>query len=715
MDPSGRWRQVESLYHAARTRSPEARAVFLAEACAGDERLRREVESLLAQSVSADGVLDGHALAFAAQMMNQPGANSLVGRRLDIYQVLAPLGAGGMGEVYRARDTRLHRDVALKVLPREFTTDSDRLARFEREGVCSPRSTIRILPAIYGVQDIEPSIGAGESGPAQALVLELVEGETLAERIPRRAGGLGSAGLPLDDTLGIARQITEALDAAHEKGIVHRDLKPANIKITPEGVVKVLDFGLAKLAAEMKPGDVAPVNAPTITLAGTREGHVVGTPAYMSPEQARGQAVDKRTDVWAFGCVLYEMLTGRAAFARETMTDTLAAVLEHEPDWSAVPSALHPRLRLLLQRCLEKNVRNRYQGIGDARVDIEQIIADPRGDILSKGSGRPAVAFRLWPWLAVAAALGALVAVSVAWALRPSPRGTTGRLTHVLPDDRGFTNGRHPVLAVAPDGSAIVYVASNQLFVRPLDEFEARPIRGTQGQVSTPFVSPDGRSVGYWDAGDEGLKKIDVGGGTPIVLDHAPLVRGASWSRDGNILYAKPDGIWSVSADGGGQPHLVIPVERGSVHGPQMLPDGRSVLFTLLVNQTGQSWEGAEVVVRDLVNGEQQVLFKGEDARYIPTGHVIYALDTTLFAAPFDAAARRSSDGACRSSRGCVARSLSRATRRRRTTASPTMEPWSMSTAQPRGFQSSCATSSWSITRAWPRRLLTSDGTIGVR
>ena len=543
------------------------------------------MESLLAQNVSADGVLDGHALAIAAQMMNEPNANSLVGRRLDICQVLAPLGAGGMGEVYRPSHTRLHRDVALKVLPREFSTDSDRLARFEREARVLAALNHPHIAAIYGVQDIEPAIGAGKSGRTQALVLELVEGETLAERIRRRAGGLGTAGLPLDDTLGIARRIAEALDAAHDKGIVHRDLKPSNIKITPEGVVKVLDFGLAKLAAGMEPGDRAPVNAPTITLAGTREGHVVGTPAYMSPEQARGQTVDKRTDVWAFGCVLYEMLTGRAAFARETMTDTLAAVLEHEPDWNAVPGALHPRLRLLLQRCLEKNVRNRYQGIGDARVDIEQVIADPRGDVLSQDRGRPAVASRrLWPWLAVTAALGALVAGGVAWTLRPLPRGMTGRLTHVLPDDHVFTPSRHPLLAVAPDGSAIGYVASNQLFVRPLDEFKARPIRGAEGQVSTPFFSPDGRSVGYWDAGDEWLKRIDVGGGTPIRLDHAPLVRGASWSRDGNILYAKPDGIWSVSAERG-QPHLLIPVEQGSVHGPQMLPDGRSVLFTLLVNQ----------------------------------------------------------------------------------------------------------------------------------
>jgi hypothetical protein len=240
--------------------------------------------------------------------------------------------------------------------------------------------------------------------------------------------------------------------------------------------------------------------------------------------------------------------------------------------------------------------------------------------------------------------LTAVVVAGSAWMLQPSAPKLEGRLTHTLPEDQSFTSGRHPVVAVAPGGSSIVYVANDRLFLRPIDELESRPIRGTEGLVSTPFFSPDGRSVGYWDSGDEGLKRIDIGGGTPIVLDRATIVRGASWAPDGTILYAKRDGIWAVQADGG-QPRLVIPIQQGWVHGPQMLPDGHSVLFTRLLTQSGNSWEGAEIVVRDLESGQQKVLLTGEDGRYVPTGHLVYALDTTLFAVPFDAAAGRVTGG----------------------------------------------------------------------
>ena len=371
MYSASRWRQVEALYHAARERAPEARAAFLADACAQDEDLRREVESLLVQPVSVDGVLDGPALAVAPPLVSDPDGTSLVGRRLGIYQVLAPLGAGGMGEVYRARDTRLGRDVALKVLPREVSDDADRVARLEREARLLAALNHPHIATIYGVEDFAPAGDAGQ-GAVRALVLELVEGDTLAERI-RRPGPGRTTGLSIADTLAIARQIADALDAAHEKGIVHRDLKPANVKITPEGVVKVLDFGLAKLAPAIDPDHAAVADSPTMMVAGTREGLIVGTAAYMSPEQARGQAVDKRTDIWAFGCVLYEMVTGRGAFARDTLTDTLAAVVEREPDWSALPSEMPQGARHLLERCLCKHARHRLRDIGEARIQLEEI------------------------------------------------------------------------------------------------------------------------------------------------------------------------------------------------------------------------------------------------------------------------------------------------------------------------------------------------------
>jgi len=344
-----RWESVERLYHAALAQPAERRAAYLADACGTDEELRREVEALLAQNVSAGAVLTGGAVGAAAGLISDAGRSVLTCRRIGAYQILAPLGAGGMGEVYRARDTRLGRDVAIKILPRAFTSDADRLARFEREARVLASLNHPHIAAIYGIEDAPTDDGAS----IRTLVLELVDGETLAERIARSE----SKGLRITEALDIARQIIEALDAAHEKGIVHRDLKPANIKITPQGAVKVLDFGLAKLDASSGNSAVGVTRAPTITVNETREGLIIGTAAYMSPEQARGQAVDKRTDIWAFGCVLYEMLTGRAPFARPTITDTLAAVVEREPEWDALPLETPGNLRDLLHRSLQKDVK----------------------------------------------------------------------------------------------------------------------------------------------------------------------------------------------------------------------------------------------------------------------------------------------------------------------------------------------------------------------
>ncbi len=336
-----RWRQVEEIFHAALSRAESDREAFLVHMCAGDLALRREVESLLAQQASEAGFLDDPAVAAATHMVSDAGASLVIGRRLGAYQVRERIGVSGMGEVYRARDTRLGRDVAIKILPRLFTSDPDRLARFEREARVLASLNHPHIGAIYGLEDADGM---------RALVLELVDGETLADRIAHGP-------IPVTDALTIARQIAEALDAAHEKGIIHRDLKPANIKMTPEGVVKVLDFGLARIVSASD-GSTSDSRRPTITIEGTREGLVMGTAAYMSPEQARGKTVESaptsgRSAVW-----LYEMLTGRIPFAGQTVSDTIAAILEREPDWAALPADVSPTFRRLMMRCLHKGLKH---------------------------------------------------------------------------------------------------------------------------------------------------------------------------------------------------------------------------------------------------------------------------------------------------------------------------------------------------------------------
>jgi eukaryotic-like serine/threonine-protein kinase len=343
-----RWRLIEELFDAARSLPPGVRAEFLAQRCGRDASLLSEVESLLGQPdvTWSPGVAPTPAGAMA------PASLRLVGHQIGSYRIGPLIGAGGMGEIYRARDARLGRDVAVKILPREWMADPDRLARLEREARVLASLNHPNIATIHGIE---------EADGIRALVLELVEGDTLAERI-------AAAPLALPDALRLATQITDALDAAHEKGIIHRDLKPANIKITPAGVVKVLDFGLAKLGGA---ADARVSQSPTLTVAGTREGVIAGTAAYMSPEQARGLVVDKRTDIWAFGCVFFEMLSGHVAFGRETVSDTLAAVLEREPDWSRLPRTTPVTIQVLLSRCLEKDPRRRIRDIGDVRIELD--------------------------------------------------------------------------------------------------------------------------------------------------------------------------------------------------------------------------------------------------------------------------------------------------------------------------------------------------------
>ncbi|MEO7145578.1 MAG: protein kinase [Bryobacteraceae bacterium] len=465
------------------------------------------------------------------------------------YEILAPIGAGGMGEVYRARDTRLNRVVAIKISKEQFTE------RFEREA-----HAVAALnhPNICTLYDVGPDY----------LVMEYVEGPTLAERIAAGA-------IPLDEALPLARQIAEALEAAHEKGIVHRDLKPANIKLTGEGKVKVLDFGLAKAFESGEP-DADPSNSPTVTLSATRAGVILGTAGYMSPEQARGVAADKRADIWSFGVVLFEMLTGRRAFAGETISDTLAAVLKTDPDWSALPAGTPPPIRRLLRRCLEKDRKKRLHDIADARLEIDEAPEPQAGDRRRHG----------WlPW-----GIAAFFVASTAWlALAPfgsrSPEGSF-QVALLPPEKASFT----PVevntggMALSPDGRALAFVATLEgktlLWVRRLDSLTARPLPGTDGAY-LPFWSPDSRFIGFF-AGNK-LKKIEVAGGPPQDICDAGQGRGGTWNRDGVIVFTAIDRTIRRVRAAGGEPVKLTTLDpayhENAHYWPDFLPDGRHFLY----------------------------------------------------------------------------------------------------------------------------------------
>ena len=515
------------------------------------------------------------------------------GTRLGQYEILAPLGAGGMGEVYRGRDTKLDREVALKILPDAFTNDPERVARFRREAQVLAALNHPHIAAIYGLD---------EANGSQFLVLELVDGESLDARLARGP-------IPVDESLEIARQIAEALEAAHEKGIIHRDLKPANVALTGDGQVKVLDFGLAKLGVTDKAGATGAVrpdgalDSPTITSPTmmTAVGMILGTAAYMSPEQAKGLTADKRSDAWAFGCVLYEMLTGKRAFAAEDVSDTLAAVLRGEADWTALPAHVSPATRLLLQRCLEKDRKKRIADISIARF----LINEPAIVTLDAGVA-PAPSKPLWrraiPFTATAVFAAALVA-GVAWTLRPSSTPLTiSRFTIPLPEGQVFTNdGRH-VLAISPDGTRIVYVANVRLHLRSMSDLEATPIPGTESRqgVLNPVFSPDGGSVAFWVADDRMIKRIAINGGAAVNICPAERPSGIAWDASGILFGQGRDGIKRVAA-AGGEPETLVRVSDGEIaHGPQMLPDGRSVLFTVATGSGRRSvgqGEGRRAVV----------------------------------------------------------------------------------------------------------------------
>jgi serine/threonine protein kinase len=539
----------------------------------------------------------------------------MIGKTLGHYQITSQIGKGGMGEVYQAKDQKLGRDVAIKVLPEEFAKDADRVARFQREAKVLASLNHANIAAIYGLE---------ESEGTNFLVLELVEGETLAERLRRGP-------IPVQESLKLALQIAEALEAAHEKGVIHRDLKPSNIKVTPDGKVKVLDFGLAKAYA----GDREEVNlsnSPTLSDAATQQGVILGTAAYMSPEQARGKAVDKRADIWAFGCVLFEMLTGRPAFSGKDVTDILAAVIRSEPEWNSLPVNLHWRLREVFERCLKKDTQERYHDISDVKVDIQRVLTDPSGvfsqPIMTVGPRRGLR--KTLPWIAAVVILS-FITGAIVWNLRkPEPRHVI-RLDHELPAGQQFSGHNIPALAVSPDGRQFVYSTSKGLYLRSVDELTAKLIAGTEGDTNQPFFSPDGKWIGYLSVADQKLKKIGINGGAPVALCDVTNFAGASWGADNMIVYgALASGIMRISANGG-TPQSLIKPKSGYLVLPQILPDGKSILYTAAASTTQIS-----IMVQSLKSGEPKELFAGVGARYVPTGHIVYAVGNNLLAVPFD-------------------------------------------------------------------------------
>ena len=546
----------------------------------------------------------------------------MIGQNISHYKITSKLGQGGMGEVYRATDTKLNRDVALKVLPEAFASDTQRMARFSREAQVLASLNHPNIASIYGLE---------EADGRQALVLELVEGETLADRIKRGT-------IPLEESLKIALQIAEALEAAHEKGVIHRDLKPANVKVTPEGDVKVLDFGLAKaMEEEVVPEDIS--QSPTISQLATKAGMILGTAAYMPPEQARGKPVDKRADVWAFGAVLYEMLVGKLAFDAEDISQILAKVLEREPQWDNLPKSVPPSIRRLLARALTKDLRKRLQVIAEARIVIEEYLSDPSASEVDIAvAPQPAGKRLMVPWMLLAATIATLlISLVVLWPTSPTPR-PLARFAIPLPADQSLTTyGRHQV-AFSPAGTHLVYVANDQLYLRAMDQLEVTPIRGTIGGTS-PFFSPEGQWVGFWVGGE--LKKVAIAGGAPVTLCSAENPSGASWAADDRIVFGQGrEGVSQVSANGG-EKELLISVDSEKVelaHGPQVLPGAEALLFTLR-SGAGNIWDDSQIVVQSLETGERNVLVNGgTDARYVPTGHLVYAQQGTLLAVPFDVA-----------------------------------------------------------------------------
>jgi serine/threonine-protein kinase len=533
-----------------------------------------------------------------------------------------------MGDVYQARDTKLGRNVAIKLLPAAFAADTERLSRFGREAqVLASLNHINIAQ-IYGLE---------ESGEMRCIVMELIEGETLQARITRGP-------IPFAEALTITKQIAEALEAAHDKGIIHRDLKPGNVMLTTEGKVKVLDFGLAK-AYDANIANPSLSHSPTmVSMAATNAGVILGTAAYMSPEQAKGRAVDRRTDIFALGSILYEMLTGKRAFDGEDVTDILGAVLRIEPDWSQLPDGLPPAVHRMLRLYLEKNPKNRRSDATDVRLDIEQVFKEQEQPAIVAPQPVDVVKLPLWKRavpVVLALLIGGVIAGTAIWSFRPAAALPITRFPIALAEGQSFTNAGRMVVAISPDGSQLVYVANQRLYHRAMSELEARPIPGTESfqAVLNPVFSPDGRSVVFLAGGsDRTLKKIAVTGGASVTLT-PPLEEnlfGMSWG-DGAIVFGQGSrGIFRVS-ENGGKPELLVRAEAGELLlGSQVLPDGETLLYT--VAPTGDQWDKGKIFAKSLKPGvtRKLIIDGGADGHYVSTGHIVYAYQGTLFAVPFD-------------------------------------------------------------------------------
>ena len=535
------------------------------------------------------------------------------------HEITGLIGAGGMGEVFQAQDTKLKRRVAIKVLPEAFAANPDRVARFHREAQAVAALNHPGIAAIYDL---------AEAGGTTFLVLELIEGETLAQRLARGP-------LAVDEAVGIARQILDALEAAHEKGICHRDLKPANVALTRDGAVKVLDFGLAKFLQDR--GTEGNLTDLSTTFGGTSAGVVLGTAGYMSPEQAKGLEADQRSDIFSFGCIFYELLSGRRAFEGDTPSEQLANVLKSDVDLSRLPPTLNSRLVEVLVCCLEKNPKQRWHAAADVRLLLEGIadLSSAAEDSRAAAAGaRPP-----WKWAVAVAAIalvGALAAAYGAWRLKPEPPRAVTRFSIPLPEGQQFSNVGRPILALSPDGTNLVYVANRRLYLRPMSGYESRPIAGSEhpGAVLNPVFSPDGQSVAFASVDDAALKRLPISGGAPVTICKIEALFGLSWSEDG-IVFGQPKGILRVSPDGGTPEVIASAAADEMVEAPQMLPGGRAVLFS--VKKSADGWDKGQIVVQNLGGGARKTVIDGGAAgMYVPTGHLVYAVSTVLFAVPFN-------------------------------------------------------------------------------
>jgi serine/threonine protein kinase len=619
MEPERRHR-ISDLFHAALGRAPEERPAFLEGACGGDRALRQEIESLLRFHSDNAPFLETPAMNVVAG-----GEPSRIGQQLGPYRILGALGAGGMGEVYRARDSKLGRDVAIKMLPELFTADPERRARFAREARLLATLNHPHIGAIYGLEDLE-----GQT----ALVLELVEGPTLAQRLERGP-------VPVAEALAVARQVADALDAAHQKNIIHRDLKPANIVLqdgrSSEPRVKVLDFGLATTGLD----GAAESEQVSMTNQRTEAGRILGTPAYMSPEQARGQAVDKRSDIWAFGCVLFEMLSGHRPFGGKTVTDTLARILEHEPEWTALPLNTPASMRMLLQRCLRKDPEKRLHDIADARIEIDDRDLVP-ASTPDKGP-RPGRAVK-WT-VAALLILSPLAAILIVQRRAPPPAAEPFEFTIGPPENATFPP-RYGGFAVSPDGRHLVVTLAfgnrTSLWVRPVGTPQYREIPGTEGAIF-PFWKPDSLEIGFFAGGK--LKTVPLRGGIPNVVCDAPEESeydevGGTWNRDDVIVFmSSAYTLVKVSARAGAPPVPITTLAQGEIahRWPSFLPDGQHFLYIAL----GQTGDFGELRIGSMDGGPPTALGRYESNALYAAGYLLFLSGEQLVARRFDASARQ--------------------------------------------------------------------------